>query len=108
MDEVDAPLDGANVERFAELLSEFGERSQFIIITHNPTTMEAAPMWYGITMQEPGISRVLSMHVPHIDPDPNGTNGNGRGKNGKNGSANGNGHAHANGNGHVPELAAVG
>ena len=64
MDEVDAPLDGANVERFADLLREFGEKSQFIIITHNPTTMEAAPIWYGITMQEPGISRVLSMQVP--------------------------------------------
>ena len=101
MDEVDAPLDGANVERFAELLKEFGERSQFIIITHNPTTMEAAPIWYGITMQEPGISRVLSMHVPHVDPEHQ-PSGNGRGKNGH---ANGNGHAHA--NGHVAEVAAV-
>ena len=64
MDEVDAPLDGANVERFADLLREFGERSQFIIITHNPTTMEAAPIWYGVTMQDAGISRVLSMQVP--------------------------------------------
>ncbi|BDI28977.1 chromosome partition protein Smc [Capsulimonas corticalis] len=64
MDEVDAPLDGANVERFSELLREFGVRSQFIIITHNPTTMEAAPLWYGVTMQEPGISRVLSMQAP--------------------------------------------
>ncbi|MGO8672588.1 MAG: chromosome segregation protein SMC [Capsulimonadaceae bacterium] len=64
LDEVDAPLDGANVERFSELLAEFGLRSQFIIITHNPTTMEAAPVWYGITMQEPGISRVLSMQAP--------------------------------------------
>ena len=64
LDEVDAPLDGANVERFAALLREFGVRSQFIIITHNPTTMEAAPLWYGVTMQEPGISRVLSMAVP--------------------------------------------
>ncbi len=64
LDEVDAPLDGANVERFADLLREFGVRSQFIIITHNPTTMEAAPLWYGVTMQEPGISRVLSMAVP--------------------------------------------
>jgi len=65
LDEVDAPLDGANVERFADLLREFGVRSQFIIITHNPTTMEAAPLWYGVTMQEPGISRVLSMAVPN-------------------------------------------
>jgi chromosome segregation protein len=95
MDEVDAPLDGANVERFAELLKEFGERSQFIIITHNPTTMEAAPIWYGVTMQEPGISHILSMHVPHLEPEPNGSNG----SNGANGH-------HA--NGHKPEaLAAV-
>ena len=64
LDEVDAPLDGANVERFADLLREFGERSQFIVITHNPVTMEAAPVWYGVTMQEAGISRVLSMQAP--------------------------------------------
>ncbi|MDQ2799755.1 MAG: AAA family ATPase, partial [Armatimonadota bacterium] len=64
LDEVDAPLDGANVERFADLLREFGARSQMIIITHNATTMEAAPVWYGVTMQQPGISRVLSMQVP--------------------------------------------
>ena len=64
LDEVDAPLDGANVERFADLLREFGARSQMIVITHNPTTMEAAPLWYGITMPEPGVSRVLSMKVP--------------------------------------------
>lgn len=64
LDEVDAPLDGANVERFADLLREFGQRSQFIIITHNPTTMEAAPLWYGVTMREPGISHILSMQVP--------------------------------------------
>jgi chromosome segregation protein len=70
MDEVDAPLDGANVERFADLLRDFGIRSQFIIITHNPTTMEAAPMWYGVTMQEPGISRVLGMQVPSGLEDP--------------------------------------
>jgi len=64
LDEVDAPLDGANVERFADLLREFGQKSQMIVITHNPTTMEAAPVWYGVTMQQPGISRVLGMQVP--------------------------------------------
>ena len=64
LDEVDAPLDGANVERFADLLHDFGQRSQMIVITHNPTTMEAAPVWYGVTMQQPGISRVLGMAVP--------------------------------------------
>ena len=64
LDEVDAPLDGANVERFADLLREFGQKSQMIVITHNATTMEAAPVWYGVTMQQPGISRVLGMQVP--------------------------------------------
>ncbi len=64
LDEVDAPLDGANVEKFADLLRDFGTASQFIVITHNATTMEAAPLWFGITMQEPGISRGLSMKVP--------------------------------------------
>ena len=64
LDEVDAPLDGANVERFADLLREFGQKSQMIVITHNPTTMEAAPVWYGVTMTQPGISRVLGMQVP--------------------------------------------
>ncbi len=68
LDEVDAPLDGANVEKFGDLLREFGQRMQFIVITHNATTMEAAPLWYGITMQEPGISRGLSMQVTEADP----------------------------------------
>ena len=64
LDEVDAPLDGANVERFAGLLREFGLNTQIIVITHNPTTMEAAPVWYGVTMSQPGVSRVLGMQVP--------------------------------------------
>lgn len=70
LDEVDAPLDGANVEKFADLVREFGQKSQFILITHNATTMEAAPLWYGVTMQEPGVSRTLSMKVPEAVPDP--------------------------------------
>src|SRR5207249_2597664 len=59
LDEVDAPLDGANVEKFVELVREFTSNSQFLVITHNPTTMEAAPRWYGVTMQEPGVSHIL-------------------------------------------------
>ncbi|MGC4044954.1 MAG: chromosome segregation protein SMC [Armatimonas sp.] len=70
LDEVDAPLDGANVEKFADLVREFGEQSQFILITHNATTMEAAPLWYGVTMQEPGVSKTLSMKVPEQAPSP--------------------------------------
>jgi len=64
LDEVDAPLDGANVERFTDLLREFGGRSQFIVITHNSTTMEAAHVCFGVTMIEPGISHILSIEVP--------------------------------------------
>lgn len=64
LDEVDAPLDGPNVEKFVGLVREFSRRTQFLVITHNPTTMESAPRWYGVTMQEPGISRILSYRVP--------------------------------------------
>jgi chromosome segregation protein len=64
LDEVDAPLDGANVEKYTRLVHEFSQRSQFLLITHNPVTMEAAPTWYGVTMKEPGISSVLSYRVP--------------------------------------------
>jgi len=60
LDEVDAALDGANVERFVELLRDFAQQTQFLIITHNPVTIEAASRWYGVTMQEPGVSRVIS------------------------------------------------
>lgn len=59
LDELDAPLDGPNVERYVDLLREFAERMQFIVITHNPTTIEAAPVWFGVTMQEPGVSTVV-------------------------------------------------
>jgi chromosome segregation protein len=71
LDEVDAPLDGANVEKYADLLRDFGTTSQFIVITHNATTMEAAPLWFGITMQEPGISRGISMKVPESTVESN-------------------------------------
>ena len=54
MDEVDAPLDDSNVGRFTRLLDEFKHSSQFLVITHNPRTMQAADAVYGVTMQEPG------------------------------------------------------
>ena len=63
LDEVDAPLDGRNVERFAALLHEFTDRVQFIVITHNPTTIEQAPVWLGVTMQEPGVSTLIPSRV---------------------------------------------
>ena len=62
LDEVDAPLDDMNVERFMHLLKEFDDRTQFIIVTHNKLTMEAADRLYGITMQEQGVSKLVGVH----------------------------------------------
>src|SRR6185503_4619488 len=61
LDEVDAPLDDANVERFIRMLKRFSEKSQFVIITHNKKTMEAAEALYGVTMQELGVSKLVSV-----------------------------------------------
>jgi chromosome segregation protein len=61
LDELDAPLDESNVMRFANMLKEFVKTSQFIIITHNKRTMELADVIYGITMQERGISKIVSV-----------------------------------------------
>src|SRR6185503_6219692 len=61
LDEVDAPLDDANVERFVRLLREFAEKTQFIVVTHNKKTMEVADALYGVTMQELGVSKIVSV-----------------------------------------------
>ncbi|HSW40316.1 MAG TPA: chromosome segregation protein SMC, partial [Acidobacteriota bacterium] len=61
LDEVDAPLDDANIARFSRLLTELSRNTQFIIITHNKMTMETAGALYGITMEEPGVSKVISV-----------------------------------------------
>lgn len=63
LDEVDAPLDDANVGRFNELLREMSSESQFILITHNKKTMELNDMLYGVTMQEPGVSKAVSVQL---------------------------------------------
>ncbi|HEC17045.1 MAG TPA: chromosome segregation protein SMC [Sedimenticola sp.] len=63
LDEVDAPLDDANVGRFCELLKAMSERVQFIFITHNKLTMEIAHQLTGVTMNEPGVSRLVSVDV---------------------------------------------
>lgn len=63
LDEVDAPLDDANVGRFNELLREMSADSQFILITHNKKTMELNDMLYGVTMQEPGVSKAVSVQL---------------------------------------------
>ena len=61
LDEVDAPLDDANVNRFVNKIQTMSEKTQFIVITHNKRTMEAAKALYGVTMQEAGISKVVSV-----------------------------------------------
>ena len=63
LDEVDAPLDDANVGRFCELVREMSERVQFIFITHNKITMELADQLMGVTMNEPGVSRLVAVDV---------------------------------------------
>jgi chromosome segregation protein len=63
MDEVDAPLDDANVGRFTRLLDEFKSGTQFLVITHNPRTMQAADAVYGVTMQEPGVSTIVGVRL---------------------------------------------
>jgi chromosome segregation protein len=64
MDEVDAPLDESNLVRFSRLISQMSETTQFIIITHSKTTMETAQTLYGVTMQQPGVSRLVSVRMP--------------------------------------------
>ncbi|MFP4249639.1 MAG: chromosome segregation protein SMC, partial [Armatimonadota bacterium] len=63
LDEIDAALDASNTDRFVGLLKEFGERSQFIVITHNPRTMEAMDLLHGVTMQEAGVSQRISVEL---------------------------------------------
>lgn len=66
LDEVDAPLDDANIDRFTKLLKEFSKDTQFIIVTHNKRTMEAAETMYGVTMQEEGISKLVGVRFEEI------------------------------------------
>ena len=61
LDEVDAPLDEANVGRFTRLIGEMSGQTQFIIVTHNRKTMEMSSVLYGVTMQEPGVSKLVSV-----------------------------------------------
>ncbi|WP_158508801.1 chromosome segregation protein SMC [Gemmatirosa kalamazoonensis] len=75
LDEVDAPLDDQNIGRFVRMLNQFKSKTQFIIITHNPrTTTEAADAVYGVTMQEPGVSSLVSVRLrgQQVDADGKG------------------------------------
>jgi chromosome segregation protein len=63
LDEIDAPLDDANVSRFVDMLRAMLDRTQFILITHNRRTMEIANRLYGVTMEEPGVSKLISVNL---------------------------------------------
>jgi chromosome segregation protein len=63
LDEVDAPLDDNNIGRFIRLLQEFKEQTQFVLITHNPRSIEAADWIYGVTMEEPGVSTIVGVQL---------------------------------------------
>ena len=67
LDEVDAPLDDANVGRFSELVKEMSEQVQFLVVTHNKITMEIAHQMMGVTMREPGVSRLVSVDVAEAE-----------------------------------------
>ena len=63
LDEVDAPLDDANVERLADLVTAMTDHTQFVLITHNRRTMQRADLLYGVTMEEPGVSKIVSVRL---------------------------------------------
>ncbi|MDY6935306.1 MAG: AAA family ATPase [Spirochaetota bacterium] len=69
LDEIDAPLDEENIGRFIKLLKKFAKRTQFIIITHNKKTISIGESIYGVTMEEPGVSRIISMKMDKIAKD---------------------------------------
>ncbi len=67
LDEVDAPLDDANVGKFTQMIKKFSENSQFIIVTHNKQTMGAVDVVYGVTMQEPGVSKLVPVDFRNLN-----------------------------------------
>jgi chromosome segregation protein len=72
LDEVDAPLDDANVGRFVRVIKEFSKNTQFLVVTHNKVTMEAADALHGVTMEEPGVSKLVSVRISQEDEPSNG------------------------------------
>ena len=69
LDEIDAALDDVNVSRFATYLKNYIDRTQFIVITHRRGTMEAASILYGVTMQESGVSKLLSLKIDDVSDE---------------------------------------
>jgi len=70
LDEVDAPLDESNIERFARLVQQLSRHTQFILMTHNKQTMEISQVMYGVTMEEPGVSRIVSVRFDRAELVP--------------------------------------
>src|SRR5208283_5387764 len=70
LDELDAPLDEANINRFVRVLQRFIAHSQFVIITHNKRTIGMADVLYGVTMQEHGVSKIVSVKFHKTDDEP--------------------------------------
>ena len=68
LDEIDAPLDEENIERFTAVLRELSRGAQFLIITHNKRTMAMADSLFGVTMEEPGISKLISVKLADLQP----------------------------------------
>jgi chromosome segregation protein len=71
LDEVDAPLDDANVSKFTNMIRQFSDNSQFIIVTHNKMTMSTVDVIYGVTMQEPGVSKLVSVDFRNLQENQN-------------------------------------
>jgi chromosome segregation protein len=67
LDEVDAPLDDSNIDRFARILRKFSDNTQFVVVTHNKRTMEATNAMYGVTMEEEGVSKLVSVRFNEIE-----------------------------------------
>jgi chromosome segregation protein len=70
LDEVDAPLDDVNTVRFVDLIKDLAVETQFIVVTHNKLTMEAAGSLYGVTMEEKGVSKLVAVKIDDVQPEP--------------------------------------
>jgi chromosome segregation protein len=70
LDEVDAPLDESNIERFSRMVEQMSRHTQFILITHSKRTMEVARVMYGVTMEEPGVSKLVSVRFDALQEEP--------------------------------------